>query len=369
VISYSIIELGEISIDSSIAFAISNNTIKNSFAGITMSNHSSGKVFLNHFYNLSSYCLMCYSSATEIYNNIFSDTLSTSINIRLDSSDCHIYGNEITGFQGIHIDYNSNPLLNDNLFHDISLDAIVVNNASFPIIYNNTVVNCRNGIFLTITTAVIRNNILTGCSWFGIKELWVGGPPDTSDIAYNNVYRNALGNYIGGAISYGNLVTINSNGDSCDRYYNISLDPEFIGGEPFDYNLALGSPCIDAGTDVGFPYFGDAPDIGAFESNYTRVADSDFNLLPLTFNLEPCYPNPFNQTTTINFALPKRALIKIAVYNILGEQFQIIQEGYIEAGYHRVNFDAGECSSGLYFVKMTCPQERFERIRKMLLIK
>jgi hypothetical protein len=32
-----------------------------------------------------------------------------------------------------------------------------------------------------------------------------------------------------------------------------------------DVHLQLGSPCIDAGIDVGLPYLGSAPDMGAFE--------------------------------------------------------------------------------------------------------
>ncbi|MBU0519833.1 hypothetical protein KJ564_12955, partial [bacterium] len=44
---------------------------------------------------------------------------------------------------------------------------------------------------------------------------------------------------------FGELVTVNLNGDSCDVYSNIFQDPLFVGGE--DYNLTEDSPCIDAG--------------------------------------------------------------------------------------------------------------------------
>jgi len=40
-------------------------------------------------------------------------------------------------------------------------------------------------------------------------------------------------------------------------------DPLYLGGG--NYNLQSGSPAIDAGIDVGLPYNGLAPDLGAFE--------------------------------------------------------------------------------------------------------
>lgn len=46
---------------------------------------------------------------------------------------------------------------------------------------------------------------------------------------------------------------------------SIYYDPLFVNYEDSVFTLQPGSPCIDAGIDVGFPYLGDAPDMGAFE--------------------------------------------------------------------------------------------------------
>lgn len=53
-----------------------------------------------------------------------------------------------------------------------------------------------------------------------------------------------------------------------DEPHSIYADPLFISEADSNFNLQFGSPCIDAGVDVGLPYQGDAPDIGVFESNY-----------------------------------------------------------------------------------------------------
>ena len=46
---------------------------------------------------------------------------------------------------------------------------------------------------------------------------------------------------------------------------NISVDPQFVDLAAPDVYLRPGSPCIDAGVDVGLPYLGSGPDMGAFE--------------------------------------------------------------------------------------------------------
>jgi hypothetical protein len=46
---------------------------------------------------------------------------------------------------------------------------------------------------------------------------------------------------------------------------NISVDPQFVDATTPDVHLQPGSPCIDAGIDVGLPYLGLAPDMGASE--------------------------------------------------------------------------------------------------------
>ncbi len=79
------------------------------------------------------------------------------------------------------------------------------------------------------------------------------------------------------------------------------------------------------------------------------------------------FPNPFNPTTRIRFGLPQAAHVKIAVYNVLGQQLTSLVDAEQTAGYHVVEFDAGNLASGIYFY--TLQTDGYSKIMKMVLMK
>jgi hypothetical protein len=89
--------------------------------------------------------------------------------------------------------------------------------------------------------------------------------------------------------------------------------------------------------------------------------------LPTTFSLSPNYPNPFNPSTTIEYALPFPAHVKLNVFNSLGQIARDLVDGRMEAGYYRVRFDATGLSSGVYFYRMQAGT--FVETRKLLLVR
>ncbi|MBL1213033.1 MAG: T9SS type A sorting domain-containing protein [Ignavibacteriae bacterium] len=103
---------------------------------------------------------------------------------------------------------------------------------------------------------------------------------------------------------------------------------------------------------------------GSFE--YSNVVEMDLGL-PTEFELSQNYPNPFNPTTAINFSLPEAAVVKISVYNAIGEQIVELLNNQVEAGYHTVNFDGSNLTSGLYFFRIEAAN--FTSTKKMMLLK
>lgn len=60
------------------------------------------------------------------------------------------------------------------------------------------------------------------------------------------------------------------------------------------------------------------------------------------------YPNPFNPTSTITYALAERGQVELSVYNTLGQRVALLANGVQEAGSHTAQFDASSLPSGVY---------------------
>jgi len=88
---------------------------------------------------------------------------------------------------------------------------------------------------------------------------------------------------------------------------------------------------------------------------------------PTSYALLQNYPNPFNPSTNINYSLAEAAVVKMAVYNLLGQQVAVILDEFREAGLHSVTFNASELPSGTYFYTIGTPQ--FKQTKKMLFLK
>ncbi len=134
-------------------------------------------------------------------------------------------------------------------------------------------------------------------------------------------------------------------------------------------HLSQSSQFIDAGVDVGLQYYGNAPDLGAFESNYfTNISDKN-DIIENDFILYQNFPNPFNPATTISFYLPKQSFIKINVYDILGKNVASLVDSYFYPGNYSIIFDANnyDLQSGIYFIKMDAYNS--SKVIKALLLK
>ena len=91
------------------------------------------------------------------------------------------------------------------------------------------------------------------------------------------------------------------------------------------------------------------------------------NGLPTEFALLGNAPNPFNSSTSIRYALPEDAEVRLELYNILGQKVTTLVNGRVEAGSHTVTWDASNYSSGIYFYKLTADNNVFTK--RMTLLK
>ncbi|MCC6397902.1 MAG: T9SS type A sorting domain-containing protein [Bacteroidetes bacterium] len=89
--------------------------------------------------------------------------------------------------------------------------------------------------------------------------------------------------------------------------------------------------------------------------------------MPLGYALDQNFPNPFNPSTTIQYAIPRATFVRLSVFNILGQQVAMLQEGVQAAGYHQVEFDGAHVSSGVYYYRIETGS--FIAMKKMMLVK
>ena len=85
------------------------------------------------------------------------------------------------------------------------------------------------------------------------------------------------------------------------------------------------------------------------------------------FCLNQNYPNPFNPSTKINYELPTTLLVKLSIFNSLGQEVATLVSEIKKAGIHQVEWNAGNLSSGIYYYMLRAGQ--FQEIKRMVLLK
>ncbi len=188
-------------------------------------------------------------------------------------------------------------------------------------------------------------------------------------VVYNNdsaAFRYYQSDSSNAPLVFGLKIVTNANGDSCDTYYNLFSDPQFVDTANGDYHLLASSPCIDAGDpELPLDPDGTVADIGAFYFDQLN-ADNDFTLPPSSFILS-AYPNPFNNTTRIVFDLPRAGDVTLSVYDLTGREVMTLVHGTLLAGSHTVQLDANALPSGVYLYRLTAANASLTR--KLVLIK
>ncbi len=74
--------------------------------------------------------------------------------------------------------------------------------------------------------------------------------------------------------------------------------------------------------------------------------------LPASCLLHQNYPNPFNPTTTIEYGIPSAGIVRLKVFDLLGRELAVLQDGYKHAGVYSVSFDGTRLPSGIYVYQL-----------------
>lgn len=160
-------------------------------------------------------------------NKIIGNTISSNDNYA-------IYIDNLNGSDTLFISNNIIYHFENGIYSVINDKLVVINN----VIHSNY----NYGISIPSGKALIQSNCITN-NYIGLKSL---GNFSNIEISYNNIWNNQT-NIISNIPGLGQIITTNNNGDPCDPYFNISLDPLFVDTANFNFHFYEGSPVIDAG--------------------------------------------------------------------------------------------------------------------------
>ena len=96
------------------------------------------------------------------------------------------------------------------------------------------------------------------------------------------------------------------------------------------------------GTDdvpVGDPYWG-----SSIVTSVTEIAKSGLDM--------KAYPNPFSNSTTLQFNLTKPADVSVEIYNISGKSVRIINAGSFSTGVNNIEINREDMIQGIYIVRL-----------------
>lgn len=180
-----------------------------------------------------------------------------------------------------------------------------------------------------------------------------------STISHVDTFNVAIPNFVAGFLAEAGSWSGAKQTGTVDEATIYNLDPLFKDATNGDFTLLSASPVKNLASD------GKA--LGDLRWAGTGTSVEDFETIPVEFALEQNYPNPFNPTTSIQFAITNSGKYSLRVFNLLGQEVANLIDSELNPGIHKVSFNGGDLSSGIYLYRLT--GNNVNLTKKMILIK
>jgi uncharacterized protein (TIGR02145 family) len=99
-------------------------------------------------------------------------------------------------------------------------------------------------------------------------------------------------------------------------------------------------------------------------NNVTAVEDE---LLPVGYSVSNNYPNPFNPTTRFVITIPVSGIVKVEVFNLLGQTVADVIEKAFDAGTNYIDIELNGLPNGFYISRITI-DDKYSVVKKMMLV-
>jgi hypothetical protein len=200
-------------------------------------------------------------------------------------------------------------------------------------------------------------------------------------VSGNNIYSTSIDSLM---ISYCNIDTIpyTSIYGKWVGADNFNANPEFIDDA---CQIDQSSPCVDAGTDsvefdatwyyapeVDFegtprPWNNGSIDVGAYECDIFTKVPGLFVSNNAGIFISQNRPNPFSNSTQIEFHLPSDGFVSLKVCDLSGREIETLVSGQLEKGEYTYTFHSANLESGIYLYKLSAGNKVMTR--KMVIYK
>ncbi|MGM0621681.1 MAG: right-handed parallel beta-helix repeat-containing protein [Bacteroidota bacterium] len=105
----------------------------------------------------------------------------------------------------------------------------------------------------------------------------------------------------------------------------------------------------------------------------TGIPRFSADVSPAGFSLQQNYPNPFRTSTNIQYSLPEKSRVTMAVYSVDGRKITELVNETNPSGSHKITWNASGLNPGIYFYRLQAEpvsgHKNFNSIKKMILLK
>ncbi len=245
-----------------------------------------------------------------------------------------------------------------------------------PVSINITSNNFPTGGYVSSIAVDPSNadNVIVDFSNYSVQSIFYSTDGGTSWTAVSgNLEQNADGTGNGPSVRSVRILDLNGSkiyyaGTSTGLYATTSLNgmsTEWIQQAAASIGM-VDAEAIDTRNNDGTVAVGTFG-AGVFSTKVLATGVNEQKNVPLSYSLSQNYPNPFNPSTKIKYSVAKSELVKLTVYNILGQQVSTLVDKVQPAGNYEINFDASKLSSGVYLYRLDAGN--FTNVKKMILIK
>ena len=215
--------------------------------------------------------------------------------------------------------------------------------------------DASEGLFIDVLVPAGRGQLAGPVNiWFKDNELFVADWTRGQIKRYNPENGSFNGNFITGMVNIEGFTF-----DEDDFLYLCDWQVDRV--NRYHPDGSFDRIFINVGNGLG------APNSITFGPNTITAIDPRSDVIPTTFELSQNFPNPFNPSTQIRFALPNSQFTTLKIYDALGQEIATWVSENLTAGEYQIEWNAGDAPGGVYFYRLSAG--KFSETKKLVLLR